>query len=269
MENEIVKRDTVEEIVMRYNSAMDQAQKALEALALAQQMAGCDLVRYRDYFNVADPADSMKQIRKHTKQATWRRIIAQLGVMDFSSAKKCNEMDKLLNDEHQADKLPEIETEAILDLLEGLRQNAPNMLQETVDEAFDILRPACNSTSDRWGPGRYKTNQEHGRYDLGEKIILSGYIEHGWSRERPHRVNHYREDQLRQIEKVFFMLDGQPLPHRPNDIVTQINEGILETPYFSMKAFPGATTLHVKFKRMDLVRDLNARAGNKTLKATA
>lgn len=142
-------------------------------------------------------------------------------------------------------------------------------ISESTVTAYEILRPACNSTSDRWGAGRYKTNQEHGRFDLGEKIILSGYIEHGWSSDQPHRVNHYREDNLRQIEKVFCMLDGQPIKHRPNDIVDLINHNTMETPYFSMKAFPGATTLHIKFKRMDLVRELNARAGNKTLKASA
>jgi hypothetical protein len=65
------------------------------------------------------------------------------------------------------------------------------------------------------------------------------------------------------------MLDGQPLPdtyHTPLFLaIEQGQGGYGETDYFRVKCYQNRN-LHIEFKRLDLLANLNAIAGGKTLR---
>ena len=82
---------------------------------------------------------------------------------------------------------------------------------------------------------------------------------------------HWGEQRLRCIDNVFHLLDGKGPIKWPGDLVTMIKEAmrdkewVCETEYFSCKWFKKGS-LHIKFKRMDLVKELNKRAGGNRIK---
>ena len=103
----------------------------------------------------------------------------------------------------------------------------------------------------------YKTNQ---RYHIGKKVILicavSSYgIQSGTSQH------------LRALDNVFHRLDGKGTPKYPDDLVTGLSEtirkkaAVAETPYFRCKWYRNGN-LHVEFKRLDLLKELNRIGGN-------
>ena len=76
------------------------------------------------------------------------------------------------------------------------------------------------------------------------------------------RVNYSREANVKALENVFSLLDGQGVNHYPDDIITRINAACkekhktLEDHYFKLKWYKNGN-LHVEFKRLDLLDRLN------------
>jgi hypothetical protein len=66
-------------------------------------------------------------------------------------------------------------------------------------------------------------------------------------------------------------LDGRGVAKYPEDAVTKINEAIgdkqweCETEYFAIRRYKKGS-MHIRFKRLDLVRRLNKLAGGNRLK---
>jgi len=98
----------------------------------------------------------------------------------------------------------------------------------------------------------YKTNIP---WKVGPKVIIERVFGvYGWID---------REDLLSDLDKVFHMLDGKGFPEYPNDLVTKAKEAVraknseFETDYFDCRAYFKTGTLHIKFKRSDLVARFN------------
>jgi hypothetical protein len=253
-------RKTAADLVEAYHQASEIIDQAYKDLETARKILA-DAFGEQAYVSVlpdrssSDVEYSHQEVKKKIKRSAWRRILAITQVSKMLSIKRADEMSqKLENDE-----LPEITLEEVYSMLSNVSDNASNFVREAAAEVFDILRPASHWNS------QYKTNQKNGRYDLGEKIILTGYVVNNFS--GGFRVDYYREQKLAAIDRVFHALDGNlaamdtsyrsPLA----DAIGTSKYGTGQTQYFEFKCY-GNRNLHLKFLRMDLVTKLNAINGN-------
>ncbi len=156
---------------------------------------------------------------------------------------------------------PPINADTLQGLIDQFKRDTPAMLEAAVHEVFNLLRP----------PGsRFKTNTE---FELGERVILSRYIEPQWTGGR-WRVAYGCEQNLIALENVFAMVAGElprdkGSPYSDLSLAIQKPQGacIGETALCSFKGHKNGT-LHLRFKRMDLVQKLNVIAGGNRLKPT-
>ncbi|MGF6190309.1 hypothetical protein ABIE12_001642 [Serratia sp. 509] len=78
-------------------------------------------------------------------------------------------------------------------------------------------------------------------------------------------LNHsYRRDQLADLERMLFLLDGKPIPDNRGDVTTRFMEHIRDNPlkevyedeFFSIRYFQKGTA-HITFKRSELTEKMN------------
>ena len=128
---------------------------------------------------------------------------------------------------------------------------------------FDWLRPR-HATS---RAGKLKTNQW---WKLGIKAIACAVVEPSWT--TGYRLNYYREANVRSLGNVMSLLDGHGAQQYPNDLCTQLTEGLkhakagnaVATPYLTLKPYKNGNA-HLHFVRPDLVDKLNALCGDGSL----
>ncbi len=74
----------------------------------------------------------------------------------------------------------------------------------------------------------------------------------------------WRRDQLVDLERMLFLLDGKPIPESRSDISARLMEHVRDNPardgyedvFFSIRYFQKVTA-HLIFKRLDLVEKMN------------
>lgn len=210
-------------------------------------------ISQRDVF-FDDPARTLKKLRHDV----WDRIIDQAGVRQFMSVRAAGELDRQIRDQL----MPEITEETVRDFAASLRGQIGELHAEAVREVFEFLRPGA-----RYSP--HKTNHKN-EWQLGLKVILSYWVETGWSDSHFH-LDHSKYQMATALENVFRSLDGkgQIQKNYHSDLYQAIREcgedGRFETEYFVGRCFRNRN-LHLKFKRPDLVRRLNQIAGGKRLR---
>ena len=103
---------------------------------------------------------------------------------------------------------------------------------------------------------------KNGRFDIGEKVIITRIFFNDYS----NILSEHHRSMLIQVDKIFHIIDGKTLDSELSynsplvDIITTKDSG--ETEYFKFKVFKNGN-LHLWFKRMDIVKQLNAvGAGN-------
>ena len=199
-----------------------------------------------------NPGPAIAELRRQI----WRCLIERSQVRKAMSIKAWDDLDKEIN--HGVP--PEVTVEIMQGMLDRFRADIPAMLEAAVHEVFDWLRPRCS---------KYKTNSE---FEIGERVILGWMVEHN-----PHRGWHVRygcEQNLVALENVFTMLDGK-VRSDSDTYYSDLSRAIAaspschgETDYFAFKGYVNMN-LHLRFRRMDLVRRLNAVAGGARLKPPA
>lgn len=261
-------KKTVPEMVAAYNSAKDKIEQAYQLLedAKIQLDTAFGKEKYYSGFttvsrnHASDKAEeNIKYIMTDIKKSAWQNIINLLGIKKLLSIKRADEFDKKMQDGKD---LPEITDATIYDMLESLREQSKDYAMEAVKEVFDYLRPGKNESN------KLKTNKKNGRFELGEKIILSGVVSHGWYGKGKHEVSYYRRNELTAIDRVFALLDGKPIDNNSYqspliDAINTSESGCGETAYFKFSAHKNGN-LHLTFKRLDLVTKMNQLAGNPT-----
>ena len=127
---------------------------------------------------------------------------------------------------------------------------------EFISETFNLLRP----------PGsEYKTNTE---YEIEEKVILDYIIDNNYGFIT---MSYSGRRNLTSLDNCFHLLDGKEVAKYPNNAATIMNSAIndkkweCETEYFEFRWYKKGS-LHIRFKRLDLVRRLNQLAGGNHLK---
>lgn len=206
-----------------------------------------------------------KEVFTRIRRAAWSHLIDMLEIRKVMSIQKAEELSKQLHD----GEMPEITMENVRETLAAFVGNANTLAQEAVREVFDILRPASNadlSNNRPWMKRYYlKTNLKNGRFHVGKKIILSGYIRNEYG-GRFH-INYYHDSHLRAIDRVFHLMDGKGNPKGyGGPLIDAINtcQGYGETEYFRFRCYQNGN-LHLEFRRLDLLKVLNKTAAGMEL----
>ncbi len=105
----------------------------------------------------------------------------------------------------------------------------------------------------------YKTNSP---CSFGKKIIINNLVAYNrWG----FSLNWgWRRDQLADLERMLFLLDGKPIPDNRSDISTRLMEHIRDNPakdvyedeFFRIRYYQKGTA-HLAFKRLELIERMN------------
>jgi hypothetical protein len=251
MQTELIRRDSIAELLVHRDAAVELYRRAAELILEANKAArraapssrtcelGYDEMQRLAYISeqraVEEFADAA---RRRTDCAVWRHLLGASGLgalMDRTARERF---------ESQIEKdTPECTLDTVCATMFTQAADAGNIFERGVVEAFGKLRR------------HYKTNDP---FKIGLKIIMGGALLRGgyW--------NHYcrADDDLFDIERAVMIVDGQQPVERHGGIVGKIGEAMrdkcdeAETAYFSVKIFRNGN-LHVTFKRADLIECIN------------
>ncbi|WP_250150896.1 DUF4942 domain-containing protein [Photorhabdus akhurstii] len=143
--------------------------------------------------------------------------------------------------------MPTISESNILSTFEQLHQSKAEVFERGIINVFRGLS---------WD---YKTNSP---CFLGKKIIINNLVTH--SRWGFSLTWGFRRDQLVDLERMLFLLDGKSIPDNRADISINLMNHIRDNPgkdvyddtYFSIRYFQKGTA-HLTFKRPELVEKMN------------
>lgn len=265
---DLVRRQTAVEIAAAYQTACEEikAAHALLGAAAGRMNAACGF-NTSDYdyrtFNSAvfNKQDGVDHTINEVRRMVWGEIVEKMGARSFMGIADASKLDAELR---QADRgsrgtLPEITEETIFGMCAGFVSNLQEYTNNAIKEVFELLRPRRND---------YKTNS---MFEIGRRVILTWICEaDGWSSHR--RVRYHAEQKLRTLDHVFHLLDGQGvikthggplLDAMTSEEARKTNKG--ETAYFKFVMYRNGN-LHLEFKRLDLVKELNRRAGGLNLR---
>lgn len=262
MSNDIATRATVEEMVACYDRTVAALRAGYELIDGALCDFGAAFQNGGGRYSVGssrrssdvtfeDPGPAIVEIRR----SAWRAVVERLKVRRMMSIKKWKELSEKLD----RDEPPVFTVELVMGLAKQVASDGPEMIRESVVEVFDFLRPPQS---------RFKTNTE---FALGKRVILSGTVESYWCSKW--HVRDWCQQRLIALENVFALCDGKPgaeIAGYYSAMASAIQEiprdkpCVGETCYFKFKGHKNGT-LHIEFKRPDLVRKLNAIAGGNRL----
>ncbi|MDA5495537.1 DUF4942 domain-containing protein [Yersinia intermedia] len=189
------------------------------------------------------PDKAMELITRNIDRSIWRDLMMKSGMLALMDAEAREQWYRNLEEGD----LPAINEDNILSTFEQLHLNKQDVFERGVINVFRGLS---------W---EYKTNSP---CMFGKKIIVNNLVTHnrwgfslswGW-----------RRDQLVDLERMLYLLDGKPVPDNRGDISVRLMEYIRDNPrqqsyedeLFGIRYFQKGTA-HVIFKRLDLVEKMN------------
>lgn len=196
---------------------------------------GCWLIEKRE--------TAMKAITRNLDRGIWRDLMKKSGMLSIMDAQA---RDQWYNSLEKED-IPVVSEANILSTFEQLHLNKIDVFERGVINVFKGLS---------WD---YKTNSP---CSFGKKIIVNNLVAHSrWG----FSLNWgWRRDQLADLERMLFLLDGKPIPDNRGDVTTLLMEHIRDNPskdiyeddFFSIRYFQKGT-VHITFKRIDLTEKMN------------
>ncbi|MDW5509684.1 DUF4942 domain-containing protein [Serratia proteamaculans] len=186
---------------------------------------------------------AMSTITCNIDRSIWRDLMQRSGMISLMDAQARDQWDKNL----ESDNIPEISEANILSTFEQLHLNKRDVFERGIINVFKGLS---------WD---YKTNSP---CSFGKKIIVNNLVSHNrWG----FSLNWgWRRDQLADLERMLFLLDGKSIPDNRSDISTRMMEYIRDNPtkdvyedeFFSIRYFQKGTA-HLTFKRPELIERMN------------
>lgn len=182
-------------------------------------------------------------ITRNIDRSIWRDLMLKSGMIALMDAQARDQWHKELEEGD----LPAISEVNILTTFEQLHLNKKDVFERGIINVFKGLS---------WD---YKTNSP---CSFGKKIIVNNLVTHNrWG----FSLNWgWRRDQLADLEKMLFLLDGKPIPDNRGDVTTRLMEHIRDNPsqdvyeddFLSIRYFQKGTA-HITFKRCDLTEKMN------------
>lgn len=200
--------------------------------------------RRRD-LDVKGIAETIKEMERRA----WDVLVDKLGIKNVMSLAKRRKFDEQLEN----GQLPPICEQTIIAILMGLAGQVQDFARDAAREVLDLLRP-------RGRGAEYATNST---FRVGRRVILPYRVERRYGGAGYH-VPYDRQQELTAIDGVFHLLDGRGIMREnKGPLIKAIDAsdvvGRGETEFFKFKCFKNRN-LHLEFKRIDLVKQLNGLA---------
>lgn len=186
---------------------------------------------------------ALPAITRNIDRRIWRDLMLKSGMMVLMDAQARDQWHKNLEEGD----LPAISEANILSTFEQLHLNKMDVFERGIINVFKGLS---------WD---YKTNSP---CSFGKKIIINNLVTHNrWG----FSLNWgWRRDQLADLERMLFLLDGKPIPDNRGDVTIRLMDHIRDNPskdvyedeFFSVRYFQKGTA-HITFKRYDLTEKMN------------
>lgn len=187
---------------------------------------------------------AMKVITRNLDREIWRDLMGKSGMLSLMDAQARDQWYRNL----EGDNIPAISEENIYSTFEQLHQSKDEVFERGVINLFKALS---------WN---YKTNHP---CRFGKKIIVNGLVSYNqWG----FTLNHsYRRDQLADLERMLFLLDGKAIPDNRVDVTARLFERIsnnrmmtqdYEDDYFHIRYFMKGSA-HLTFKKPSLIDKMN------------
>jgi len=257
-------RATARELVAVFQEAAATVRTCFGALHAAEARLAAAFSMADGYARIRIPAtrchhsaefDRAEESIAEMARDAWRAIVDRLDLRRLLSVARYEQ----LQTELEKGALPELTEDAVVAFVRRYVDQIEEMHDEAVAEVFEFLRPRS------LGMKRLKTNSE---LEVPAKVILRlvargpmGY----W------RLRYWKVAQnLIALENVLHALDGRGMvaSSSRSALQTAIEEtttGTGETDLFSFRCCENGN-LHLRFKRLDLLARLNAKAGGKRLR---
>ncbi|WP_251850015.1 DUF4942 domain-containing protein [Atlantibacter hermannii] len=251
---EIISSTSIERIVTGRNAALLQIEQLIHQLdsisILTNSIGGKsarDWAMRQDFrcgcWLMENVKTAMSTITRNLDRSIWRDLMKKSGMISLMDAQARKQWDNNL----EGDDIPEISEANILSTFEQLHHNKADVFERGIINVFKGLS---------WD---YKTNSP---YQFGKKIIVNNLVDHNrWG----FKLNWgWRRDQLADLERMLFLLDGKPIPENRHDVTVRLSEHINQqsTPvlfddaYFSIRYFQKGSA-HITFKRPELIERMN------------
>ena len=254
MNTDIMKRETFAAIVAQVSKSRDDFSRAIDILENAQKELGAVLGEYRAH--ILDHSICREKCMDSIKGNAWSFLLERSGVYEFCSIKQRDEINSQMSDEKN---LPEFTLDNIHAWFESYSLNVDKLFEDSIKEIFDWLKP--------WRYEDYKTNNKE---IIGRKVIKDWMFENIWNGRMG--LVYHRDKYIQALDNVFHLMDGKGISKYPGNLVTAIKEACregkmgCETEYFTVKWYKKGT-MHLEFKRLDLLDKVNAKAGGLNLGA--
>jgi len=252
--NELILSTSIERVVTGRDSALKQIEKLIQQLdsisqltseiggGTAQDWAMKSGHRYDSW--LTEKADkALPAVTRNIDRGIWHDLMLKSGMLALMDAKARDEWHKNLEEGN----LPTINESNILSTFKQLHLNKRDVFERGIINVFKGLS---------WD---YKTNSP---CSFGKKIIINNLVTYNrWG----FSLNWgWRRDQLADLERMLFLLDGKPIPDNRDDITTRLIAHIRNNPakesyedeFFSIRYFQKGTT-HLTFKRPELIVKMN------------
>jgi len=267
-ESALIPRQTITSLVEAHDNAVRLAMEGLEKLAQAQGLLERTLGKYRHEIYPHNELNSyaleatalprtLEASARLIRVNSWSYLLELTGLEALLSNQRKEEIQAQLN----KGEAPPFTVENAMAHLGHMAGGLDGYFAEALKEVWDWLKP--------WSRDQLKTNQKS-RYELGQRIIKRGLVSYSYGRVS---FNHWgrAENHLHDLDKVFHLLDGAGIPKYPGDLVTAMRAAMdagqweCATRFFRVKWFKNGNA-HIEFLRLDLLRELNAKAGEGLLK---
>ncbi|EHD5749217.1 DUF4942 domain-containing protein [Cronobacter sakazakii] len=252
--SELILSTSIERTVTGRNAALAQIEQLIQQLdtvsrltlevggGTAQDWAMKSGHRY-DSWLTETTEKAMPAITRNIDRSIWRDLMLKSGMLALMDAQARDQWQKNLEE----GELPVISEANILTTFKQLHLNKRDVFERGIINVFKGLS---------WD---YKTNSP---CCFGKKIIINNLVTHNrWG----FSLNWgWRRDQLADLERMLYLLDGKPLPDNRGDISTRLMEHIRDNPtkavyedaFFSIRYFQKGTA-HLTFKRPELIEEMN------------
>ncbi|MBN4793163.1 DUF4942 domain-containing protein [Enterobacter cloacae] len=252
--NELILSTSIERVVMGRDTALKRIEQLIQQLdaisgltseiggGTAQDWAMKAGHRYDSW--LTEKADkALPAILRNIDRSIWRDLMLKSGLMTLMDAQARDQWHENLEEGDP----PAISEANILSTFEQLHLNKMDLFERGIINVFKGLS---------WD---YKTNSP---CSFGKKIIINNLVTHNrWG----FSLNWgWRRDQLADLERMLFLLNGKPIPDNRGDITTRLMAHIRDNPdkdvyedeLFRVRYFQKGTA-HLTFKRLDLVEMMN------------